>query len=73
MQHLGDLDAFVTIGDRQIEAAQTAPGQLAQEPVKKISASDDTHAEHFAAGVTLAASHDDHRDLAMRPLSQTFR
>jgi hypothetical protein len=33
-QHLGDggLDAFVGIGDHELDATQTAPRELAQEP-----------------------------------------
>ena len=65
-QHLGDrgLQPFMGIGDHQLDAAQAAPGQTAQElgPERLGLAVADRHAQHFAAAIGVDANSDDHRD-----------
>jgi hypothetical protein len=42
VEYLGNngFDAFVDVGDRQLDAAQAAPRELAQEAVQNVSASE---------------------------------
>ena len=64
-QHFGDgrLDALVGVGDHQLDAAQAAPRELAQElgPEGLGLRRADIHAEHFAPPVAVDADGDDHR------------
>ena len=66
VEHLGDggLDAFVGVGDHQLDAAQAAAGELAQEvgPERLGLGGADVHAEHLAPAVGVDADRDDHRD-----------
>ena len=66
VQHLGDggLDALVGVGDDQLDAAQAAPGQLAQEvgPEGLGLRGADRHAQHLAPAVAVDADRDDDRD-----------
>jgi len=59
VQHLSDsgLDAFMAIGDHQLDAAQTAPGERAQElrPEGLGLRRPDIHAEYFPAAVAVDA------------------
>ena len=69
VNHLGDrsLDAIMGVGDHQLHAAQTAPGELpeegCQEPLGLGGA--DVQAEHFPAAI--AVHTDRHRDDAPVP------
>ena len=64
-QHLGDggLDALVGVGDHQLDAAQAAPRELAQElgPEGLGLRGADIHAQHLAPAVGVDADRDDHR------------
>src|SRR5262245_11669733 len=66
MQHLGHscLDAFMGIGDHQLNAAQAPPSELAQElrPEGLGFGWSDVHAKHFAPAVAVDADRDDHRN-----------
>ena len=66
MQHFGDggLDAFMGIGDHQLDAAQTTAGELAQElsPKGLRLRRPNIHAEHFAPAVAVDADRNDHRN-----------
>ena len=65
-EHLGDgrLDALVGVGDDQLDAAQAAPGELAQEvgPEGLGLGGADLHAEHLAPAVGVDADGDDDGD-----------
>lgn len=65
-QHLGDgrLDAFMGIGDDELDAAQAATGQLAQElrPDRLGLRGADLHAQHLAPAVRIDADSDDDGD-----------
>ena len=66
LQHLGDggLDALMGVGDDQLDAAQAAARELAQElgPERLGLGRADVHAEHLAPAVAVDADRDDHRD-----------
>src|SRR6202035_4436613 len=57
--HLGDggLDALMSIGDNELDAAQAAAGELAQErsPERLGLGGTDVHAEHLAPAVAVNA------------------
>ena len=65
-QHLGGggLEAFVGVRDDELDAAQPAPRQLAQElaPERLGFRGADVQAEHFAPAVAVDADGDDDRD-----------
>lgn len=68
-QRFGDrgLDAFMAVGDDQLNAAQTAMGELAQERCLEGLGlrGPDIHAQHLAPAVAIDAAADDddrHRD-----------
>ncbi|ANN60864.1 hypothetical protein A9174_31985 [Mesorhizobium loti NZP2037] len=65
-QHPGDgrLDAFVGIGDDELDAAQAATGQLAQElrPDRLGLRGANLHAQHLAPAVRIDADSDDDGD-----------
>ncbi len=65
-QHLGDgrLDAFMGIGDDELDAAQAAAGQLAQElrPDRLGLRGADLHAQHLAPAVRVDAQSDNDGD-----------
>jgi hypothetical protein len=65
-EHLGDggLEAFMGVGDYQLHATQTAPGEAAQElhPERLGLAVANCHAEHLPPAVGVDADGDDHRD-----------
>jgi hypothetical protein len=54
----------VGIGDDQLDAAQAAAGELAQErgPERLGLGRSDVHAEHLAPAVTVDANRNNHRD-----------
>ena len=60
----GGLDALVGVGDDELDAAQAAPSELAQElgPEGLGLRGADVHAQHFAPAVCVDADRDDHRD-----------
>lgn len=60
----GGLDALVGIGDDELDAAQAAPRQLAQEggPEGLGFGGADIHAQHLAPAVGIDADRDDDRD-----------
>ncbi len=64
-EHLGDgrLQSLMCVGDDQLDAAQAAPGQTAQElgPERLGLAVADGHAEHFAPAIGVDGDSDDHR------------
>ncbi len=66
MHQLGDgsLDALVRVGDHELDAAQAAPPQLAQElgPEGLGLGGADVHAQHLAPPVGIDADRDDHGD-----------
>ena len=66
VKHLGDggLDALVGVGDDQLDAAQAAPGELAQEgrPEGLGLGGADIHAQHLAPAVGVDADGDDDGD-----------
>ena len=66
VHHLGDggLDALVGVGDDELDAAQAAAPQLAQElgPEGLGFGGADVHAEHLAPPVGVDADRDDHGD-----------
>ena len=66
VEHLGHggLDALVGIGHDQLDAAQAAAGELAQErrPEGLGLGGANIHAEDLATAVTVDADRDDHRD-----------
>ena len=57
------LDAFMGVGDHQLDAAQPSAAQLAQEirPEGLGFRGADVHAQHFAAAIGVGADRDDHR------------
>jgi len=60
----GGLEALMGIGDDKLDAAQAAPGQLAQElrPDRLGLRSADLHAQYLAPTVTVDAHGDDDGD-----------
>jgi hypothetical protein len=66
VEHLGDgrLDALMGVGDDQLDAAQAAPGELAQEggPEGLGLRRADLHAQHLAPAVAVDADRDDDGD-----------
>ncbi|ESY44940.1 hypothetical protein X745_31785 [Mesorhizobium sp. LNJC374B00] len=76
-QHLGGgrLDAFMGIGDDELDAAQATAGQLAQElrPDRLGLRRADLHAQHLASAVRIDADSDDNGDRDDRPPRRTFR
>ena len=76
VQHLGDggLQALVGVGDDQLDAAQAAPRELAQEvgPEGLGLRGADLHAEHLAPAVAVDADRDDHRDRDDAAVWRTF-
>src|ERR1700738_3820707 len=75
VQDLADraLDAFVRIRDDKLDAAQTAPGELAQErgPERLRLRWTDIHAEDLAPAIAVDAHRNDHSTATMRPLSKS--
>ena len=65
-EHLGDgrLQPLMRVRDDQLDAAQAAPGEAAQEldPERLGLAVADGHAEHLAPAVGVDADGDDHGD-----------
>ena len=65
MQDLGNgrLDAFVGVGDHELDPAQAAPGKLAQKlgPERLGFGRSDIHAEHFATAVAIDRDCDNYR------------
>ena len=65
VHHFGHrgLDALVGVRDHELDAAQAAPGELAQEvgPERLGLRRTDIHAKDFAAAVTVDADRYDHR------------
>src|SRR5262249_30109174 len=59
----GGLDAFVSVRDDQLDAAQATAGELAQEcgPERLGFRWTDVHAEHLAPAVAVDPDRDDHR------------
>jgi hypothetical protein len=76
MQYSGNgcLDPLMGIGNGQLDAAQTAPSELAPElrPEGLDLRWSDIHSEHFAPAVSVDAHRYDHRSETMRQLSRTF-
>src|SRR5262245_35122087 len=72
IEHLGDgaLDAFMRVGEHQLDAAQAATGELAQEggPERLGFGRADIHAENLAPAVTVDADRDDHCDRDNAPV-----
>lgn len=66
IEHLGHggLDAFVGVGHDQLDAAQAAAGELAQErrPERLGLGRADANAEDLASAVAIDANRDNHRD-----------
>lgn len=66
VEHLGDsgLDALMGIRHDQLDAAQAAARELAQErtPERLGFRRTNIHAEHFAPAITVDADRDNHRD-----------
>jgi hypothetical protein len=66
VQHLGDgcLDAFMGVGDHQLDPAQAPPSELAQElRAERLGLGrTDVHAEHFPPAVAVDTDCDDHRN-----------
>lgn len=65
-EDLGDgrLDAFMGVGDHELDAAQAPAGELAQEPGPEglRLGRADIHAEHLPPAVGIDAHRDDHGD-----------
>lgn len=76
-QHLADggLDTFMRIGDDELDAAQPAPSQLAQElgPDRLRLRGTDLQAQHLAPAVAVDADGDDDGDRYDAPPKRTFR
>jgi hypothetical protein len=72
VEHLGDggLDALMGVRDDQLDAAQAAAGELAQErrPECLSLRRSNVHAENFAPAIAVDADRDDHRDRHDAPL-----
>jgi hypothetical protein len=68
------LMPLVGVGDDELDAAQAAAGELAQErrPERLGFGRPDVHAENFASAVTVDAERDDHRDRHDAAIWQTF-
>jgi hypothetical protein len=66
VEHLGDrgFNAFVGIGDNELDATQPAAGELAQEcsPERLGFGRANIHAENLAPAVTIDADRNDDRD-----------
>src|SRR5262249_24830733 len=58
------LDAFVSVGDDQLDAAQAAPGELPEEgyPEGLGFGGTNIHAEHLAPAIVVDADRDDDGD-----------
>ena len=71
----GRLQPLVVVGDHQLDAAQPAPGEAAQElgPEGLGLGRADRHAEHLAPPLVVDRDRDVTATETMRPASRTFR
>lgn len=67
-------DAFVGVGDDELDPAQAAPGRLAEErgPERLRLGGADVEARHLAPAIAVDADRDDHGTETTRPFRRTL-